>query len=128
MSETKNPAPPTNPETEMFWKAASEGRFILRKCTACGKPHWYPRAICPFCFSDKTEWQDASGRGTIYSYSVTRRAAEPYVIAYVTLEEGPTMMTNIVDCDSKKLAIGQKVRLVFKPAAAGPPLPYFRPA
>ena len=67
--------------------------------------HHYPRAICPFCFSDKTEWSEASGKGTIYTYSVMRRAPVPYAIAYVTLDEGPTMMTNIVDCDLDKLEV-----------------------
>src|ERR1700730_14224201 len=85
-----------NPETQPFWDAAAQGKFIVRKCATCARIHWYPRAICPFCFSDKTEWQPASGEGTIYSYSVMRRTTEPYAIAYVTLEEGTTMLTNIV--------------------------------
>ncbi|MBV1799913.1 Zn-ribbon domain-containing OB-fold protein [Siccirubricoccus sp. G192] len=123
------PAPMTNPETEPFWAAAREGKFLLRGCTACGKTHWYPRAVCPFCFSERTEWREGSGRGTIYSLSVMKRAPEPYAIAYVTLEEGPTMMTNIVDCDLDSLAIGQKVTVAFKPTQNdGPPFPMFRPA
>jgi uncharacterized protein len=123
------PAPMTNPETEPFWAAAREGKFLLRGCTACGKVHWYPRAVCPFCFSERTEWREGSGRGTIYSLSVMKRAPEPYAIAYVTLEEGPTMMTNIVDCDLDSLAIGQKVTIAFKPTQNdGPPFPMFRPA
>ena len=123
------PAPMTNPETEPFWAAAREGKFLLRGCTACGKTHWYPRAVCPFCFSERTEWREGSGRGTIYSLSVMKRAPEPYAIAYVTLEEGPTMMTNIVDCDLDSLAIGQKVTVAFKPTQDdGPPFPMFRPA
>ncbi len=69
-----------------------------------------------------------SGRGTIYSYSVMRRAPVPYAIAYVTLEEGVTMMTNIVDCDFDALRIGQPVRVVFKPTDGGPPVPMFTPA
>jgi uncharacterized protein len=123
------PAPMTNPETEPFWAAAREGKFLLRGCTACGKTHWYPRAVCPFCFSERTEWREGSGRGTIYSLSVMKRAPEPYAIAYVTLEEGPTMMTNIVDCDLDSLVIGQKVTVAFKPTQNdGPPFPMFRPA
>ena len=123
------PAPMTNPETEPFWAAAREGKFLVRRCTACGRTHWYPRAVCPFCFSDRTEWREGSGRGTIYSFSVMKRAPEPYAVAYVTLEEGPTMMTNIVDCDFDRLAIGQAVRVTFRPTQGdGPPYPQFRPA
>ena len=73
-------------------------------------------------------WQEASGRGTVYTYSVMRRAPVPYCIAYVTLAEGPTMMTNIVDCDLDTVRIGQAVRLVFKPSEGGPPVPMFTPA
>jgi|SRR5579875_676351 len=123
------PAPQANPETQAYWDAAREGRLAIRKCGACGQLHHYPRAVCPFCFADATEWQTASGRGKIYSYSVMRRADIPYVIAYVTLEEGPTMLTNIVDCDFDKLAVGQPVRLVFRPTGEStPPLPMFAPA
>jgi uncharacterized OB-fold protein len=71
---------------------------------------------------------EASGHGTIYSYSVFRRAPIPYVIAYVTLAEGPTMMTNIVDCDLDAIRIGQAVRVAFKPTDGGPPVPMFAPA
>jgi uncharacterized OB-fold protein len=107
------PAPPVNPETQAFWDAATQGTLLVKRCTACGETHWYPRALCPFCGSDRTEWKAASGRGTIYSYSVFRRAPIPYAIAYVTLAEGPTMMTNIVDGDLDAIRIGQAVRVSF---------------
>ena len=125
MAMRKISAPKPNPETQAFWDAAAQGRFLIRRCTACGKAHWYPRKTCPFCWGEKTEWVEASGRGTIYSYSVMRRAAEPYVVAYVTLAEGPTMLTNLVDCDFDALAIGQEVRLKFSPSEGGPPVPTF---
>ena len=125
--DRKIAAPPVNLETQPFWDAAAEGKLLVKKCTACGEAHFYPRSHCPFCFSDKTEWLEASGRGTIYTYSVMRRAPVPYAIAYVTLAEGPTIMTNIVDCDLDAIKIGQKVKLVFKPTEAGPPLPCFAP-
>jgi uncharacterized OB-fold protein len=70
----------------------------------------------------------ASGRGVVYSYSVMRRVPVPYALAYVTLDEGVTMMTNIVDCDLDAIRIGQRVRLVFKPTDGGPPVPMFTPA
>ena len=127
-NERKVPAPAPNVETQAFWDAAQNGRFLIRRCTACSKAHWYPRTICPFCASDATEWANAAGKGTIYSYSVMRRVPEPYAVAYVTLEEGPMMLTNIVDCDLDRLAIGQAVTVVFKPTEGGPPVPMFKPA
>jgi uncharacterized protein len=117
-----------NPEIKPFWDEAAEGRFVVKRCEACRKTHWYPRALCPFCFSERTEFVPASGRGTIYSFSVMQRAEVPYAIAYVTLEEDATMMTNIVDCDFGALEIGQPVTLVFKPTQDGPPVPCFTPA
>ena len=125
--ERKIPAPEANPETKPFWDAAAEGRLLIKKCVTCGQVHFYPRAICPFCGSDKTEWVSASGRGTVYSYSVMRRVPIPYALAYVTLEEGVTMMTNIVDGDLGAIRIGQRVTVAFKPSEGGPPVPMFRP-
>ncbi len=120
--------PVVNAESKAFWDAARERRFMVPFCSACGKAHWYPRAICPFCASDKVEWRAASGRATIYSFSVMHRVKEPYVIAHVTLAEGPTMLTNIVDCDFDALRIGQPVAVVFQATEGGPPVPMFRPA
>jgi uncharacterized OB-fold protein len=121
-------APQIDPATAHFFARAKEGRLATRACTSCGKLHWYPRALCPFCLGD-TEWRDLSGFGTIYSVSVTRRAGPiPYAIAYVTLDEGVTILTNIVDCDLDLLRIGQRVAVTFKPAEGGEMLPMFRPA
>ena len=125
--ERKIQAPVPNLETKAFWDATAEGKLMVGKCEACGKLHYYPRAICPFCFGDKTELQQVSGNGTIYTYSVMRRAPIPYAIAYVTLAEGPTKMTNIDDCDLDQIKIGQAVKLVFKPSDGGPPVPMFTP-
>jgi uncharacterized OB-fold protein len=116
-----------NPETRAFWDGATHGKLLLKKCVSCGEAHYYPRAICPFCFSDKTEWVEASGRGRIYSYSVARRVALPYAVAYVTLDEGPTLMTRIVECPVDELQIGQPVRLMFA-ELGGKRMPVFTPS
>jgi len=117
-----------DPSTEPYWAGTRSGVLKLRRCTACGEPHWYPRPVCPFCQGD-TEWVDAAGGGTIYSVSVTRRAGPiPYAIAYVTLDEGVTVLSNIVDCDLDALRIGQRVKVCFKPAEGGQMLPMFTPA
>jgi len=122
------PAPIPNVETQAFWDAARGGRFLYRHCSHCERAHWYPRAICPFCHAEDTLWKQASGRGTIYTYSVMRRAPVPFATAYVTLEEGPTLLTNIVDCDLDGLYIGMPVEVCFAPTQS-PDLfvPVFRP-
>ena len=129
MSETRTiPSPQPNPETEAFWAAASSGKLMVGSCKSCGKAHWYPRTICPHCFSDETELKEAAGTGEIYTFSVMKRSKIPYAIAYVTLAEGPKMMTNIVDTDLDAIAIGQQVKVVFKETEDGPPVPMFTPA
>lgn len=121
-------APVIEPGNEPFWKAAAEGRLLIKSCSACRQIHWYPRALCPYCLSEKTEWIQASGRGTIYSYSVIR-GPDPiaYAIAYVTLDEGLTMLTNIVDCDLDAIRIGDLVEVAFRPTEGGSAVPMFRP-
>ncbi len=119
--------PPVTPETQRFWDSAAAGKLLYGFCNTCREPHYYPRSFCPFCFSDSVEWKAASGRGIIYTYSIMRRApAGPYAIAYVTLEEGPTLLTNIVDSDFDAISIGAAVSVVFKPSEDGPPVPFFR--
>ena len=127
--ERKIRDPAVNPGDQPYFDAANEGKLMLKKCNACGEVHHYPRALCPFCWSDKVEWVQAKGTGEIYTYSVTRRGGPvPYCIAYVTLDEGIKMMTNIVDCDLDAIRIGQAVTVVFKPTEGGPPVPMFKPA
>ena len=121
-------APPVNPENERYFQAAKEGVLLVGKCNDCGEFHFYPRVLCPHCNSDKTEWVPAKGTGVIYSYSTMRRGAPlPYTIAYVTLDEGVSMMTNIVDCDPDSLKIGDRVKVVFNNAEDGTAVPMFAP-
>jgi uncharacterized protein len=119
--------PVIDPATAHYFKAAKEGVFCIKRCTACQQAHWYPRALCPFCLGE-TEWVNSAGTGAIYSVSVTRRAGPiPYAIAYVTLDEGVTLLTNIVDCDLDQLQIGQRVKVCFKPTAGDAMMPMFTP-
>jgi uncharacterized OB-fold protein len=126
-TERKFPAPQINPETADFWAAAAEGRFTIGRCGACGRPHYFPRRLCPFCFGE-AGLEPASGEGEIYALSVTYRGApQPYAIGYVTLKEGPRILTNFVQCALADLSIGQAVRLVWSPTDGGPPIPTFTP-
>ena len=126
--ERKIPPPAVNPENQAFFDAAANGKLLIKYCNACKEFHHYPRALCPFCFSEKTEWRDAKGSGTVHTWSVLRRGVPvAYCIAYVTLDEGVSMLTNIVDCDLDAVEIGMQVKVVFKPTDGGPPVPMFTP-
>ncbi len=129
MSEQRTiAAPQPNTETQVYWDAAENGKLMIQKCKDTGKFFCYPRARSPFTLSDNVEWVEAKGTGEIYSFSVMKRAKIEFTIAYVKLDEGITMMTNIVDTDYDALKIGQKVKVVFKPTDGGPPVPMFTPA
>lgn len=121
------PAPAVNSESRPFWEAASRNSFLLPVCGACGSTHWYPRMVCPLCASQDVRWQTASGKGRLYSYSILRRGAQPYVLAYVTLDEGPTMLTNVVECAFEQLRVGLRVEVKFVAAEGGLAVPMFRP-
>ena len=124
--DRKLPDPVLNVGDERYFEAAAQGKMLLKKCSDCNEVHHFPRGICPFCFSTNVDWTEAKGTGTIYSYSVTRRAGPiPYCIAYVTLDEGISVLTNIVDCDLDTVRIGQKVKLTFKKSENGTAIAMF---
>lgn len=120
-------APRVLPESLPFWQAADEGRYLVKKCNSCGQVHHYPRDICPFCLSADTVWQESDGTGVVYSFSTMGKDEAAYTMAYVTLDEGVTVMSNLVDCDPAQVRIGQKVRVVFTPTEGGHAVPMFTP-
>lgn len=120
-------APVRTPETEAYWEAANNETLLYGDCRECGKPHHYPRRICPHCFSARVVWSASSGLATLYAFSLFRRGNPPYVSAWVTLDEGVAVLTNITDCDTDLLRIGDRVEVVFKPADDGQLTPLFRP-
>src|ERR1700722_9827147 len=110
--------PTIEAESQPFWDAAREHRFLIRRCNNCGAVHHYPRPFCPTCWSDDLAWQEASGRATLYTFSTVYmndlppfNGRLPYVAAAVDLEEGPRVMTNIVDCDPADLRVGMAVEV-----------------
>ena len=128
------PVPPIDADTEAFWRATTEGRLLFTRCDACGEPTWYPREFCPHCGSLRVSWEQASGGGRIHSFTVVRRGglgpyagADPYVLAYVELDEGVRMMTNIVDVEDGDLRIGLPVTIVFHTTDGDAALPRFTP-
>ena len=122
-------------ETQEFWDGCRDGRFLLKHCNACGADHFYPRPFCPTCWSDDVEWREASGRATLYTYSIVRQndlppfnERVPYVAAIIELAEGPRVMTNIEGCAFDDLEIGMDLTVEYKPIADDVTIAVFRPA
>jgi uncharacterized OB-fold protein len=108
-------------ETQPYWDAAREGKLLIKRCAACGRAHFYPRPFCPHCWSDDVEWEQASGKATLYTFTIVRRndlppfpERVPYVAAVVDLDEGPRMMTNVEGCDADEVEIGMALTVAFR--------------
>lgn len=137
MTETAPPAKPrpvVQPWARPFWNATREGRLALQYCPACQVHVHYPRIACPHCGGDRMEWRTASGRGTIYSYTVVVSNAPsaftadmPYVVAIIHLDEGVRMLSNVVGCDPDALRCDMPVEVVFERIDDEFTLPKFRP-
>lgn len=113
--------PTPTPETQAFWQGCNEGRLLIQRCNACGHQQFYPRLLCTACASTDVGWHEASGAGQVKSFTIIRRAVTeayaadvPYVVALIELAEGPTMMSNIVDCDIESVHIGMPVSVQFE--------------
>lgn len=129
----KHDAPRTN-EGAQHWRAAHEGRLEIPYCNACARYVWPPVRACGAC-GGTLEWRRCAGIGRIASVSVVRRAVDPalegdvpYIVAFVDLDEGIRLFTNIVDADPASLACGQRVRCRFEPTTlADCAVPVFAP-
>jgi uncharacterized protein len=125
MSDLPAGRPPFNAEAAPYWDAAAEGRLVLPVCDACGHTIWYPRSWCPVCGGSAVTWTELSGRGTVYACTVIRKGmgpwaeAAPYVGAYVELEEGPRLLTNVITADPESVHIDLAVTATFVPVADG---------
>ena len=125
--------PQPTPETQPYFDALKDHTLMIQRCNACSRAYFYPRPFCPDCFTFDTEWFQASGRGTLYSFVINYRpppgfGAEPYVIAVVELEEGPRMMTNLVgvDPDPQRISCDAPVEIVYDDVSDDVTLPKFR--
>jgi uncharacterized OB-fold protein len=127
--------PSPDPTTQPFWAAMLEGRLLIKRCSDCSRAHFYPRPFCPHCWSDNVEWEEASGRAGLYTWSVVHvndlppfADRVPYVAAIVELEEGPRMMSNVENCGFDELAVGMPLQVTFRKETDDYVLPVFRPA
>lgn len=127
--------PVIDSETEPYWDAAREGRLLIMHCRACDQPYFYPRRYCPSCWSEDTEWRQASGQGTVHTYSIIHqnpappfRDRTPYAVVIADLDEGVRYTANWAwDEDLAKLQVGTPVRVEFQAVSDRISLPVFRP-
>ena len=113
--------PQSRPGTERYWQACKRHEFLIQRCNDCGHYQFYPRIICTSCSSRSVEWVTASGRGSVLSWTVVRRAVSdayaadiPYVIALIKLQEGPVLMSIVRGCEPESIHLGMAVEVSFE--------------
>ena len=135
MPEWTKPLPTVVGETRPYWESCRRGELVIQRCAKCGQYQFYPRGICANCWSTDIRWVKSTGRGTVWTYTVTYQnrtqgfAQEiPYVLALVELEEGVRMFSNIVECNPRDVTIGMPVEVTFIQATDRISVPFFKPA
>ena len=136
-TEYSKPLPrPLSPElTRPFWEAAKRHELVIPRCTICDHLFFYPRSECPRCLSNHLEWMQASGRGRLHTYTVVYQPANaafrddtPYIYAVVQLDEGPRMVSNVVQCDIDAVRIDMPLEAIFDDVTPEWTLVKFKPA
>ena len=135
MKDYKKPLPRSTPWSKPFWEGCRAHKLLIQKCRECDKFILYPKLFCPYCLSTDVGWAEASGKGTVYSFSIVHSYAPtefaediPYMIAIIDLKEGVRLMSNIVDCPLEKLECGMDVEETFDDIGEQHTLPKFKPA
>lgn len=133
--KSRRPVPRVDEESRPFWEACARHELYVQQCRGCGRAFYYPRGFCLHDLAADFDWLRCSGKGTVYTFTVTHqnqsagfRDTLPYVVAYVELEEGVRMLTNIVDCDPEQVRIGMPVEVTFEDLTDEVSVPLFRPA
>ncbi len=123
------------PWTKDFWAATKEGKLLVQQCRDCNSNIFFPKKVCPECWSENLTWIESSGKAKVYSFTEMMDQVEPvfwedipYIIAEVDLAEGFAMTTRIVNCDIESLEIGMEVEVVFEALTDEVSMPYFQPA
>ena len=134
MPEWNKPLPTISGETKPFWDSCRLGNLVIQRCGECSQYQFYPRGICAHCWSNDIKWIKSSGKGTVWTYTITNQHRTPgfaedvpYVLALVELEEGVRMFTNIVECNPRDVTVGMPVEVTFIRANDQISIPYFRP-
>jgi enoyl-CoA hydratase/carnithine racemase/uncharacterized OB-fold protein len=133
--ETQKPTPVIQPWTQEFWKATKQGKLLVQHCIDCNSNIFFPKKVCPECWSKNLTWIESTGKAKVYTFTVMLDQVEPkfmgdlpYVIAMADLEEGIRMTTRIVNCKPENVAIGMNVEVVFQEVSPECSLPMFQPA
>ena len=128
------PTPVPNTDNDGFWEGCRHHELRLQRCRGCGTIRHHPRPMCPNCTSLEYEWMRASGRGTVYTFTIVHgptlpvfQAGAPYNVAVIQLDEGPYLVSNVIDCPVDQLCIGLRVVVSFEDVSEVLTLPRFRP-
>ena len=134
MTEYAKPIPEKNDNTRPYWDGCKKHKLLLPKCRECGKVFFFPMDFCPDCLAEDVEWVEAGGRGRIHTFSVVHRPPSPpfagdapYVVAMIELDEGPRMMSNVVEIEPDRVRVDMPVEVVFEDVTEDVALPKFRP-
>ena len=127
--------PTVNDVNRPFWEGCRRGVLLLQRCSRCGRLRYPAGPVCPDCLAAEAQWQAVSGRGKVFSFVVFHRAYHPawegrvpYNVALIELDEGPIMLSNVVDVDNAKVTVGLAVRIAFEAVDEHLSIPVFAPA
>jgi uncharacterized OB-fold protein len=128
---------PLAPEAKPYWEGMKQSKLMLPECHDCRKTHFYPRIFCPHCHSRNLAWIEASGRGKLYAFEILYRSFNPavktplpYVLAMIELEEGPRMLSNLINVkpDPNVIRCDMPVEVVFTKLNDDFTIAFFQPA
>jgi uncharacterized OB-fold protein len=125
------PKPIIDNDSRTYWEGVQNHKLLLQKCNDCHQYIFYPRIICPHCFSEHLTWEESSGQGEIHSYTVVHKGPPqfkeeaPYVIGIIDLKEGVRMLSRIVG-DRNEIQIGKPVSVIYQKVDDEVTLPYFQ--
>jgi len=134
MNEYTKPLPTPTADSQPFWDACRDEKLTCQRCDDCNTARFPPHHVCPNCLSVNSHWEEMSGKGSVFSFTVFRRVYDPgfadevpYVVALIELDEGPRMLSNVVSIDPDKVVCGMPVKVVFEKATQEITLPKFEP-
>ncbi len=135
MTQNQKPVPVMQPWSKEFWTGANKGKLLVQHCQDCQANIFFPKKVCPECWSENLTWIEASGKAKVYSYTEMVDMVEPvfwgdlpYIVAMVDLPEGIRMTSRIVNCNPENVQIGMNLKVVFEQLTDDISMPYFQPA